>query len=106
MAAVSIGRRRTLYPQEGNKLIEAHLLDFNEDLYGRKLSVVLTVKLRDQQTFARVHALTEQLRHDVTATRNWAKHHFPRLVPPGPHQRESGTRTWPEQPPRRAAAAQ
>jgi FAD synthase len=31
VAAVSIGRRRTFYSQEGNKLLEAHLLDFNED---------------------------------------------------------------------------
>jgi FAD synthase len=77
VASVSIGRRRTFYPQEGNKLLEAHLLDFNEDLYGRKLTVVLTVKLRDQHTFSSIHALTQQLRHDVTATRNWAQQHYP-----------------------------
>lgn len=42
LAAVSIGRRQTFYAQTGNKLLEAHLLDFNDDLYGQKLAVTLT----------------------------------------------------------------
>ncbi|MBT2534433.1 riboflavin kinase [Arthrobacter sp. ISL-48] len=41
VAAGSIGRRRTFYPQVRNKLLEAHLLEFNEDL-GQKLTVTLS----------------------------------------------------------------
>jgi riboflavin kinase/FMN adenylyltransferase len=104
LAAVSIGRRQTFYARAGYKLLEAHLLDFNEDLYGRKLTVTLTAKLRDQQTFSSINALTEQLRHDVTATRNWAQQHYPGLVSPGSH--ESGVASWPEQLPRTLTAAQ
>lgn len=102
LAAVSIGRRQTFYAQTGNKLLEAHLLDFNDDLYGRQLTVTLTAKLRDQQNFSTINALTEQLRRDVTATRNWAQQHSPWLVSPEPH--ESSTAIWP--PPRTLAAAQ
>jgi hypothetical protein len=72
-------------------------LGSNEDLYGRKLSVIPAVKLRDQQTLSSLHALTEQLHHDVAATRNWAKQHYPWLVPPGSHQSESRAGIWPEQ---------
>ncbi|CAH0178574.1 RNA-binding riboflavin kinase RibR [Arthrobacter sp. Bi83] len=102
LAAVSIGRRQTFYAQTGNKLLEAHLLDFNDDLYGRQLTVTLTAKLRDQQTFSTINALTEQLHHDVTATRNWAQQHYRWLVSPGSH--ENGAAIWPL--PRTLAAAQ
>ena len=101
VAAVSVGRRRTFYPHEGNKLLEAHLLDFNEDLYGRTLTVALTVKLRDQHAFSNMNALTQQLRHDVAATRNWANQAYPWLVPPGSHH-ETGA-GWAAAPDCRAA---
>jgi riboflavin kinase/FMN adenylyltransferase len=106
IAAVSIGRRRTFYPHDGSKLLEAHLLDFNEDLYGRGLSIVPAVKLRDQHTFSSIHALTEQLRHDVAATRNWAIQHYPWLVQPEAHQSRSDAGMWPEQPRRTVVGAQ
>lgn len=32
VAAVSVGRRRTFYAQDGAKLLEAYLIDFNGDL--------------------------------------------------------------------------
>jgi riboflavin kinase/FMN adenylyltransferase len=105
VAAVSVGRRRTFYAQEGNRLLEAHLLDFNDDLYGQKLTVALAVKLRDQQAFPSVDALAAQLRRDVAATRNWAQKHYPWLVPPETHH-EGGAALWPEQLPRTLAAAQ
>jgi len=77
VAAVSVGRRRTFYGTEGSRLLEAHLLDFDGDLYGRTMRVELVTKLRGQQSFASVHALTEQLRRDVEATREWAGVHCP-----------------------------
>ncbi|WP_113719793.1 riboflavin kinase [Arthrobacter dokdonensis] len=89
LAAVSIGRRQTFYAEAGRKLLEAHLLDFNEDLYGRQLTVTLTAKLREQQSFSSMNALTGQLRNDVTATRNWAQRHAPGHFSPESH--ESGT---------------
>ena len=44
VAAVSVGRRRTFYTGQGPRLLEAHLLDFNGDLYGRTMRVELTVR--------------------------------------------------------------
>lgn len=80
VAAVSVGRRRTFYTGEGPRLLEAHLLDFAGDLYGRTMRVELTAKLRDQQSFSSVHALMEQLHRDVEATRAWAATHCPWLL--------------------------
>lgn len=77
VAAVSIGRRRTFYAGGGERLLEAHLLDFNRDIYGQPLRVVLHAKLRTQRSFASVEDLTAQLGRDVRATRAWAAEHYP-----------------------------
>jgi riboflavin kinase/FMN adenylyltransferase len=79
-AAVSVGRRRTFYGEEGPKLLEAHLLNHNEDLYGRKIRVELLVKLRPQQTFPDIQSLTDQLHQDVQKARDWAATHYPGLI--------------------------
>ena len=80
IAAVSVGRRRTFYGERGPKLLEAHVLDHDEDLYGRKIRVELQVKLRPQQTFPDIQSLTEQLHHDVQEAREWAASRHPGLV--------------------------
>lgn len=72
VAAVSIGRRSTFYAQQGQRLLEAHLLDFDQDLYGQVLSVHLADKLRHQQSFVSLEALVAQLHADIEATRTWA----------------------------------
>jgi FAD synthase len=56
------------------------------DERGRTLGFpTANIQLFDAQTFSNIHALTEQLHHDITATRNWAQRHYPWLVPPGSH---------------------
>ncbi|MFW6186436.1 MAG: riboflavin kinase [Actinomycetota bacterium] len=80
VAAVSVGRRRTFYTGQGPRLLEAHLLDFNGDLYGRTMRVELTVKLRGQQSFSSIQTLMDQLHRDVEATRAWALIHCPWLL--------------------------
>jgi riboflavin kinase / FMN adenylyltransferase len=66
-AAVSIG----LNPHYGGaeRRIEAHLLDFGGDLYGRRLVVELWRKLRDERAFASEAELIEQIARDVEETR-------------------------------------
>jgi FAD synthase len=82
IAAVSIGRRRTFYAGGGERLLEAHLLDFDRDIYGQPLRVALHAKLRTQRSFASVEDLTAQLRRDVRATRAWAAEHYPSFPAP------------------------
>lgn len=82
LAAVSIGRRRTFYSGDGERLLEVHLLDTDQDLYGQKLRVHLMEELRPQMTFPGVDALVEQLKKDVEQTRNWARLNQPWLLSP------------------------
>ena len=66
--AVSVGRRPTFYA-EGFELLEAHLLDFDGDLYDQPLEVRLHQRIRGQVRFEGVDALVAQLKADVNATR-------------------------------------
>ena len=47
-----------------NQTIEAHLFDFNDDLYGKKITVTLIHFLREEQKFNSVEELVDQLNID------------------------------------------
>ena len=67
-AVVNIGRRPT-FEVRGEVLLEAHLLDFSGDLYGRSLEVDLLSRARDETRFRDARELAEQIRRDVEARR-------------------------------------
>ncbi len=66
-AAVSIGTN----PHYGGteRRIEPYLLDFDGDLYGKRLVVELWARLRDEEVFESEEALVAQIARDVDATR-------------------------------------
>jgi riboflavin kinase/FMN adenylyltransferase len=66
-AAVSIGTNPHYGGEE--RRIEAYVLDFSDDLYGRQLRVELWARLRDERAFASEAELVEQIARDVDATR-------------------------------------
>ncbi len=51
--------------------LEVHLIDVNMDLYGRRIDVVLRKKLRNEQRFASLDALKQQIANDVAAARDF-----------------------------------
>ena len=66
-AAVSIGRMETF----GDKLrrqVEAHLVGFDGDLYGRPLRVEMIDWWREQRKYDGIEALMEQIRRDIEWT--------------------------------------
>jgi riboflavin kinase/FMN adenylyltransferase len=67
-AAVSIG----VNPHYGGheRRVEAFLLDYEGDLYGRRLVLELWQRLRDEQSFDSEQALIDQIALDVEATRS------------------------------------
>ena len=68
-AAVSIGRNPTV---GGERMTtEAHLLDFDGDLYGRRLVIRPCLKLREEKTFADIDKLRSAIDDDVKQTRRW-----------------------------------
>jgi riboflavin kinase/FMN adenylyltransferase len=69
-AAISLGRRPTFYAESGLPLLEAHLLDFDGDLYGQPARVRFRGRLRGQERFDAVGDLIEQMARDVQAVRD------------------------------------
>ncbi len=67
-AAVSIGVRPTFDSGRG-VLIETHLIDRDEDLYGRTLRVAFVERLRGERRFPGVEELIAQIRTDVEDAR-------------------------------------
>ena len=67
-AAISIGVAPT-FDGESRRQIEAHLLDFDGDLYGRTIHLELLDWTRDQLRFDGVEALKRQLSRDIALAR-------------------------------------
>jgi riboflavin kinase / FMN adenylyltransferase len=70
-AAVSIGVRPTFKTGRG-ELIQAYLLDFEEDLYGSELRLEFLERLRGERRFEDPESLIEQMHRDVARTREIA----------------------------------
>jgi riboflavin kinase/FMN adenylyltransferase len=63
-AAVNVGVRPTFDTGRG-VLIEAHVIDRDEDLYGKTLRVAFVARLRGEKRFADAEDLVAQMRRDV-----------------------------------------
>ena len=68
-AAISLGRRPQIYDAQPYRLLEAHLLDFEGDLYGETARVQFVAHLRDEEKFESVDALLEQMHADCDEAR-------------------------------------
>jgi riboflavin kinase / FMN adenylyltransferase len=68
-AAISVGRRPTFYADAGLCLCEAHVLDFDGDLYGQQARVAFHRFLRGQERFDSVDDLVAQMHLDVGRVR-------------------------------------
>jgi riboflavin kinase / FMN adenylyltransferase len=66
-AVVNIGHRPTF--GGGGLSVEAHLLDFEADLYGRSLRVLFEERLREERPFPDADALVRQVRDDIGRAR-------------------------------------
>lgn len=63
----SIGTRPTV--DGSDSLLEAHLFDFDGDLYGRLIEVEFVAKLRDEEKFVDLPSLVEQMDRDAVIAR-------------------------------------
>jgi riboflavin kinase/FMN adenylyltransferase len=71
VAAVNVGVRPTFQTGRG-LLVEAFLLDFSADVYGRELRLDFLERLRGERRFDDVDALVKQMHGDVEETRRIA----------------------------------
>ena len=65
-------------PSTGNQrlAIEAYLLDFNEDIYGRPMVLDLMAFLRPEQKFPSLDDLVRQIGMDADTARNYNGNHW------------------------------
>ncbi len=67
-AVASVGTRPTF---DGTKpILEVHIFDFDEDIYGRYIHVDFIERLRDERRFASADALVEQMHRDSQQARD------------------------------------
>ena len=67
--AINIGRRPTFFEHAEHSILEAHLLDFDGDLYGHEVQVEFLRFLRSERRFSGIDALAAQLKKDVDNAR-------------------------------------
>ena len=67
--AINIGRRPTFYEHAEQSLLEAHLIDFDGDLYGSQVAVSFVAFLRSERKFEGIDQLAKQLKNDVDDAR-------------------------------------
>ncbi|MBM4148238.1 MAG: riboflavin biosynthesis protein RibF [Lentisphaerae bacterium] len=60
---------RPTFRGRGRQSIELHLLDFEGDLYGRRLEVFVTRRIRGERSFASAELLRAQIARDATRVR-------------------------------------
>ena len=68
-AVLNIGLRPTLAKPEPTLQVEAHLLDFDGDLYGQVMEIEFVEQLRDERRFGSAGELAAQISRDIEHAR-------------------------------------
>ena len=61
-------------------ILEAHLLDFDDDIYGRYVRVELLKQLRREETFATIEELKQQMQNDVENTKEFFRENNNKVI--------------------------
>lgn len=73
-SVTNIGHRPTLHEaQAGRPVVETHLLDSGQDIYGKSVRLDFYLRLRAEKKFESVEALHKQIERDVALTRKYWK---------------------------------
>jgi riboflavin kinase / FMN adenylyltransferase len=70
VGVASLGVRPTV-KQDAKPLLEVFVFDFDETIYGRRVTVEFLHKLRDEEKYDDLDALTRQIRADVAQARDY-----------------------------------
>jgi riboflavin kinase/FMN adenylyltransferase len=69
-AVTNVGLRPTFHDALPAPVVEAHVLDWQGDLYDREIGLSFVARLRDEQRFPSRQALVDQIRRDIERTRD------------------------------------
>lgn len=70
----SLGVRPTL-KQDGKPVLEVHLFEFSQQIYGKHLRVEFLQKLRDEEKYPDLETLTRHIALDVEQAKKWFEQH-------------------------------
>lgn len=65
---LNIGTNPTIREANGQRTVEAHIIDFEGDLYGKILGIRFRFRLRDEFRYATLEELTRQMKADLVRT--------------------------------------
>lgn len=68
-AVVNVGTRPS-FTDSQQIIIEVHILDFNQNIYGKEIELSLETRIRDEKKFNGVSELVEQIKQDIDIARN------------------------------------
>jgi len=68
-AAINIGINPTFTPEKVTPNVEAHILDFDRDIYDQEVKLEFVQYLREELKFNSVEALVEKIHADIAQTR-------------------------------------
>lgn len=71
-AVINVGTRPTV-DSDGETSVEAHLLGFKGNLYGKRLRVEFTLKHRDELRFSGLEELQQAIQADIDAMHEWKR---------------------------------
>jgi riboflavin kinase/FMN adenylyltransferase len=69
-SVTNIGTRPTFTSENERLQVEAHLLDFNDQIYGLEVQLNFISHLRDEQRFSGVDTLISQIQQDILQAKN------------------------------------
>jgi len=74
-SVTNVGVRPTVAdPAAAAVTVETHVLDFNQDLYGKRVTLEFLIRLREERKFPGKDALVAQIRRDVARARRYFEH--------------------------------
>ncbi len=62
--------RAAIFVPQNKKTIETHILDFDEDLYGHSVDILLDKKIRETKFFSNDEDLKDQIKEDIEKIKN------------------------------------
>lgn len=73
-AVTNVGMRPTFEKEPTHPRVEAHLMDFREQLYGREIELKFIARIRPEKRFATVDDLLNQIQQDIQMAREVCTH--------------------------------
>jgi len=67
-AVASLGRNPT-FVEQGGLVLEVHVLDWDGDLYGKRVRTTFVARLRDEAKYESIDALLAQIHQDIAEAR-------------------------------------